>query len=124
MDKDCAVCERLMKEKHKNDKFWKVACIVCLLIAIVFIVLYFSDASIGKETTITIQGTEIGNNNGDNTSINIGSDGATTVTGTMQTEDKSSVLIFAGILVAAIVVCGGIIYACNVIRENNNNNKR
>lgn len=124
MDKDCEVCLRLIKEKHKNDTFWKVSCIVCLIVAIVFIVLYFSNAVVVDETTITIQGTEIGNNNGDNTSINIGSDGANTVTGTMQTENKSSVLIFAGIIIAAIIIVGGVVCACNHLSKTNNNNKK
>ena len=124
MDKDCEVCLRLMKEKHKNDTFWKVACIVCLIVAIVFIVLYFSNAVVVDETTITIDTSEIGNNNGDNTSINIGSDGANTVTGTMQTENKSSVLIFAGIIIAAIIIVGGVVCACNHLSKTNNNNKK
>ncbi len=122
MNKDCAVCEKLMREKHKNDAFWRVACIVCLLTAIIFMVLYFSNATLVKETTVEIQGTEIGNNNGDNTSINIGSDGSNTVTGTMTTTENGEILIFAGIVVAAIIIGGGIIYACNVLRKNNNNN--
>ena len=124
MDKDCEVCLRLIKEKHKNDTFWKVACIVCLIVAIVFMVLYFSDAVAIDETTITIDTSEIGNNNGDNTSINIGSDGVNTINGTMQTENKSSVLIFAGIIIAAIIIVGGVFCACNHLSKTNNNNKK
>lgn len=121
MDKDCAVCEMLMKEKHKNDKFWKVACIVCLLTAIIFMVLYFSNATLVKETVIEVTDNEIGNNNGDNTSINIGSDGASTVIGSATTTDNGQILIFAGILIGAIIVGGGIVYACNVLRKSNDN---
>ena len=85
-------------------------------------VLYFSNVTLVKETVIEVTNNEIGNNNGDNTSINIGSDGANTVTGTMTTTENGEILIFAGIVVAAIIIGGGIIYACNVLRKSNDNN--
>lgn len=115
-DKDCKVCERLMKEKHKTDVWWKVCAIIFLAFAVVLAILYFGSGSITTETNIEIENSHIGNEiqgsgsvQGDN-SILIGSDGST-ISGTIAQQDYTPIICISIVVAAAIITVGGIIIA-------------
>ena len=115
MERDCEVCTRLMKEKHKSDLAWKVVAIIALIVAVVFICLYFGSGAMVTETIIEIDADKIGSNNemGDNGSIIVGTDNGT-INGTMETTDSLPLMVFCGIVVGAIIIAGG-----NIIASHN-----
>ena len=110
---DCAVCKRLIKEKHKWNFLWKIGCLICAVLAIIFGILYFGSGAVTTETTITID--NVGNNNeiADNSgTIIIGNEGEL-VTGTVENTDYTPIVCISVIAAAVIVVVGGIIIAHN-----------
>ena len=109
MDKDCEVCQKLGKAKHKRDFLWKVLAIMFAVIAVVFIILYFGSGAMVSESTVTLENTQI-KNNGDGSNIVIGTDNET-VSGDIKTTDYSPWLIFGGIIIGSVIITGGIIIA-------------
>ena len=107
MNKDCEVCQKVIRNKHKHDITWKIACLFFALLSIIFMVLYFGSGSMVKKTTIQIDNTQI-ENGGDNGSISIGSDNGS-VTGTVETKDDGSLMIFLGIIAGSIIIAGGVV---------------
>lgn len=108
MNKDCEVCQKLIKEKHRHDFAWKVAAIIFLIIAIIFAVLYFGSGAVITETTI-----QIGNDSqidGSVSDLIIGSE-SSTISGTVETADNTGLFIFAGIVIGALIIAGGVIIA-------------
>ena len=109
MDKDCEVCEKLVRAKHKKEFVWKVLTVMFGIIAVVFMILYFGSGAVITESTIEINGTDI-TNNGDDNSIIIGSDNEA-ITGDVKTKDYSPWLIFGGIVIGSVIITGGILIA-------------
>lgn len=112
MNKDCEVCTKLIKEKHKADLVWKIVAIIALIVAVVFICLYFGSGAMITETTIEIDADNIGSDNtlGDDGGIIIGSDGST-INGTVETKDSLPLMVFCGIVVGSLIIAGGVIVA-------------
>lgn len=121
--KDCEVCERLIKEKHRNDFVWKIACIIFLALAVIFAILYFSDGAFTTETTI-----EIGSNNdmgnfvsGDGEisgDSNVVVGGGEAYSGTIETHDYTPIICISVIAAAAIIVSGVTIIAVHYKKDN------
>lgn len=112
MNKDCEVCTKLIKEKHKADLAWKIVAIIALIVAVVFICLYFGSGAMITETTIEIDADGFGSDNefGDNGSIIVGTDN-NTINGTVETKDSLPLMIFCGIVVGSLIIAGGVIIA-------------
>ena len=110
--KDCEVCMKAQREKHKYDKVWKVVCIIAVIVAIVFICLYCCSGDLIKQTTVNTE-TEIVNenygNNGVNNNENIN---------VINTEKNSNLGIY--IIVSVVIVVGGALIGCHIISQNRN----
>ncbi len=68
---DCEVCKQLIREKHRFDIVWKVACLLFALLAVVFAILFFASRKTADETTVNMDGAQI-EASGDNNNISIG----------------------------------------------------
>lgn len=115
---ECEVCQRLMKEKHRNDYVWKVLCVCFLAIAVILAILYFTSGAIKTETNITIDSTDIGNNiqgdgsiDGDNNIVIGGEEGI--INGTVEQMNYTPIICITVIMAAVILVVGGIAIANN-----------
>ena len=109
---DCEVCTKLIKEKHRFDYLWKIACVILAALVIVLSVLYFGGGAIMTETTIQID--NVGNNNeitdNDRTVI-IG--GGEAISGKIEEPDYTPIIVISVIVGVAILVFGGAIIAHN-----------
>lgn len=122
MEKDCKVCQKLIKEKHKYDFLWKVACVIFFILAVVFAVLYFGSGAMVTETTIEITDNQI-QDGSDMGGVMIGNEDST-ISGNIETKDNTGLMIFLGIICGSgIIVVGGCIIAYYNKEKNNNNNK-
>lgn len=70
---DCEVCKRLIREKHRYEWVWKVACLLFAILAVVFAILFFANRQTAKDTTVNMDGAQI-ETSGDGNSIIIGGD--------------------------------------------------
>lgn len=57
--KDCAVCRKMMKDKHKFDKFYKIGFWVLLVLCVVFATLFCCKGDLFSKTENI---TEVNNN--------------------------------------------------------------
>lgn len=113
---DCEVCTRLIKEKHKFDYLWKIACVILAALVIVLSILYFGSGALTKETTYTINGNQI-TNEGDNGSVIIGNEGELEI-GSSESVDYTPIVCISVVVSAAILVVGGVIIAHYVKRND------
>ena len=73
---ECAVCKKMMKSKHKLDKFYKISFWILLVLLAVVTTLYCCKGDLFRKTENN-HNTEINNNsnvdisNGNNNNINI-----------------------------------------------------
>lgn len=108
---DCKVCKQLIKEKHRRDIWWKVFCIIFAALALILGILYFSGATITKETNIDINSSfnESESNGG---SIIIGGENiGNTVQGTITEEDYTPIICITVVAGVAVLVVGGVLIA-------------
>lgn len=56
---DCEVCKRLIREKHRYNRVWKIACIFFAILTVVFAILFFANRKIADETTVNMDGAQI-----------------------------------------------------------------
>lgn len=70
---DCEVCKRLIREKHRYDWVWKIACILFATLAVVFAILFFANHKNSDETTVNMDDAQI-EASGDDNVIVIGGD--------------------------------------------------
>lgn len=115
---DCEVCKQLIKEKHKFDFIWKIACIIFAVIAAIFICLYFGSGAMTTETQITIDNVGIDNDIIDNDGTVIVGNGGEAITGTIEKTDYAPLICIAVVAGAVIIVFGGIIIANNHKKNN------
>lgn len=123
-DKDCKVCEKLMKEKHRHDVVWKISCLIFLALAVVLAILYFGSGAVVTETHIELgDDSYIGNYvegdgsiDGDN-NIVVGSDNIH-IDGTIERTDYTPIICITVIVAAALLAVGGTIIA-NHNQKNN-----
>lgn len=113
---DCEVCTRLIKEKHKFDYLWKIACVILAALVIVLSILYFGRGSVVKDTDIQIDNTTM-ETQGDNGTIIIGGE-EQTFSGTVTETDYTPILCITIIASAVIIVVGGIIIAHHFKRND------
>lgn len=115
MNNDCKVCQKLIKEKHRNMIWWKVACIIFCALAIIFAILYFGSGAVITETEVNIRGSEV-SNDGDNGIIIIG-DNQSTINGTIERVDYTPIICISVVAGVAILVIGGVLIANYVKKE-------
>lgn len=115
---DCKVCEQLIKEKHRHDFLWKIACIIFAVLALVLACLYFGNGAFTTTTEITIENT--GNNNQitDNSGTVVIGNGGEVITGEIERTDYAPIICISIIAGAVILVFGGIIIAHNYKKNN------
>lgn len=108
--KDCKVCEKLMKEKHRHDVWWKVCAIIFLAFAVVLAILYFGSGAVVTETHFEIENS--GNDNtieGDGNIIVGGTDNI--IDGKFEKTDYTPIVCITIVASTAVLVAGGIVIA-------------
>ena len=113
-NKECEVCTKMVKEKYKNYKTWKVLAIVFMCLTVLFAILYFASGDLMTSTVIEYENEVVIENGGNN---NTNSDNGNIVI-EKQYDSTGSVMIIVGILIV-----GGIIGGCYIISQKNNKNK-
>lgn len=69
--KDCEICKKLIAEKYKHARLWKVLTVLFFMLAVVFGVLYFSTGDVFRHTVNDVEiVNEGGGNNNNNVAIN------------------------------------------------------
>ena len=119
MEKDCKVCQQLIKEKNRNMIWWKVFCLIFATLSLVLGILYFSSGAVVKEKHIEIYENEF-TNNGDNGNIIIGSDNNNvggTIEGVVKETDFTPIICITVIVGIATIVVGGVLIA-NYVKRN------
>ena len=112
--KDCEVCEKLMKEKHRCDFVWKIACIIFLALAVIFAILYFSNGGLRTETQYEFHNSASDNQIEGDGNIVIGGDN---IEGTSTTTDYTPI-ICVSIVAAAALVSGVIVIAVHAKKND------
>ena len=118
MEKDCKVCQQLIKEKHRNMIWWKVFCLTFATLSLVLGILYFSSGTVVKEKHIEIYENEF--TNGDNGNIIIGSDNNNvggTIEGVVKETDYTPIICITVVVGIATIVIGGVLIA-NYVKRN------
>lgn len=104
---DCEVCKQLIREKHRTDIVWKIACLLFALLAVVFAVMYFSGGGTTETTSVNMDGVQI-ETGGDNNDVSIGST-SYEITGTAETKDNTIVICMTIVASVAALLIGGIL---------------
>lgn len=108
-EKDCKVCKKLVKEKYKNYKTWKVLAIVFIFLSVVLAVLYFASGDMFVKETVE-NNIEIENGNGVNENSIITGSGST-ISGTVETQSNIGIFILIGV----VILTGGIVGGCYIV---------
>ena len=119
MEKDCKVCQQLIKEKNRNMIWWKVFCLIFATLSLVLGILYFSSGSLTKETNIEIN-SSFNDSNSSNGNIIIGGDNNTTDSdfyGIITEKDYTPIICIAVVACVSLLVCGGVLIA-NYTKRN------
>ncbi len=108
-EKDCAVCNKLVKEKHRNIIWWKIACVFFAALSIILAIFYFGSGKIVKETKIEVEHTEIVND-GDSGTIIIGdTEISDSYNGSMKEIDYTPIVCITGIICVAVLIVSGLL---------------
>lgn len=111
-NKECEVCSKMVKEKYKHYKTWKVLAIVFIFLSVLFAILFFANGNLfvskTNENEITIR-----NGSGVNSNNVITGDGST-MSGTVKNETNIGVFIIIG----AIILAGGVGFGCYNLSKN------
>lgn len=110
--KECEVCTKMVKEKYKHYKTWKVLAIVFILVSITFAILYFATGKMFVEETVE-NDIRIENDGGDNQN-NVITGNSSTISGTVKTESNIGLVVFG----CVIVLTGGIVGGCYIVSKN------
>ena len=107
----CEVCTQLIKEKHRWNFLWKIACFIFAALAVVFAILYFGSGAVTTTTEIKVD--NVGNDNeiADNSGTVIIGNGGEAITGTLEQTDYTPIICITILSAAVILVVGGIIIA-------------
>lgn len=68
--RECAICKKMMKEKHKYDKFYRIGFWVVLMLLAIITTLYLATGEVFKKTEIVDSNNRVVNiqdNSGNNT---------------------------------------------------------
>ena len=113
---DCEVCKKLIKEKHRNQIWWKVLCIIFGAATLILGILYFGSGAVITETEISVKNTEM-TNDGDNGIIIVGSND-NKINGTIEQKDYTPIICITVIASAAILVAGGVLIANHTKKDD------
>lgn len=110
-NKECEVCTKMVKEKYKHYKTWKVLAIVFMCLTVLFAILYFASGNMMVEETV--ENNIIVENAGSENDNNIITGNGSTISGTVTTESNIGMIIF----VCVIILTGGIVCGCYIISK-------
>ena len=113
---DCEVCKKLIKEKHRNMIWWKVACIFFCALSIVLGILYFGSGAVVTETEISLNDSNI-KNNGDNGIVIVGGND-NQINGTIEKVDYTPIICVSAIACVAILIVGGVLIANHIKKDD------
>lgn len=116
-NKECEVCTKMVKEKYKHYKTWKVLAIVFICLTVLFAVLFFANGNLMVEETIE-NNIVIENADGDNEN-NVITGNNSTMSGTVITESESNIGVV--IFVCVLVLTGGILGGCYIVSQKKSN---
>lgn len=114
-NKECEVCTKMVKEKYKHYKTWKVLAIVFMCLTVLFAILYFASGDLMTSTIVKYDNEVIIENEGDN---NTNNDNGNIVI-EKQNDSTGGVVV-----VCSILVVGGIIGGCYIVSQKNNKSKK
>ena len=116
MDKEeCKVCTKMVKEKYKHYKTWKILAIVFICIAVLFAILYFASGDLFTSTVVEYNNeVDIENNGGSNTNTENGN-----IVIEKQNDNTGGI-----VLLSTIILAGGIICGCYIISQISRNSKQ
>lgn len=110
-NKDCEVCKKLMKEKHRNVVWWKVLCLIFAASTIILAILYFGSGAVITEEKVEINRSKI-ENEGDNGVIVInGNNVSDSYTGKVEKTDYTPIICITVIASVALIIAGGVLIA-------------
>ena len=109
--KECEVCTKMVKEKYKHYKTWKILAIVFMCVSVLFAILYFASGNMLVQETVE-NNIRIENADGSNENNIVTADGST-ISGTITTESNIGVIIF----VCVLILVGGILGGCYIISQ-------
>ena len=113
--KECEVCSKMVKEKYKHYKTWKTLAIVFICLAVLFAVLYFSSGELFTQRIVQYDNeVEIENGGNNNTNTN---------NGNIVVESKNG-NTGGVILLAILILTGGIVCGCYIVSQRNRNDKK
>lgn len=110
--KECEVCSKMVKEKYKHYKTWKVLAIVFICVSVLFAVLYFASGKMFVHERIE-NNIEIDNGNGVNQN-NVVTGNESTISGTVHKESNIGVIV----LTCVMILTGGIVCGCYIVSKN------
>lgn len=106
--KECEVCTKMVKEKYKHYKTWKILAIVFMCVSVVFAILYFASGDLLSSTTIEYNNDVSIENGGDN---NTNTDNGNVII------EKQNDSTGGVILLSVIILVGGILGGCYIISQ-------
>ena len=110
---ECKICTKMIKEKYKKYKTWKILAIIFMCLSVLFAILYFSDGYLITSRTIRYDNdVEIDNCGGNNCNENNGNI-------IIEKENNNTNIV---IIVSSIILTGGIIIGCHIISSRDNHN--
>ena len=71
---ECAVCKKMMKNKHKFDKVYRIGFWILLIFSIIISILYFTEGALFRHTknNVTVENnTDVDITDGNSNSVNI-----------------------------------------------------
>lgn len=71
---ECAVCRKMMKNKHKFDKVYRIGFWILLIFSIIISILYFAEGDLFRHTknNVTVENnTDVDITDGDSNAVNI-----------------------------------------------------
>ena len=114
-EKECKVCAKMMKEKYKHYKTWKILAIVFICISVALAILYFASGDLMTTRIVEYDNEVVIENGGDN---NTNTDNGNIVV------EKQNDNTGAVILLSVIILVGGIIGGCYIISSRNHRDKQ
>lgn len=114
-EKECQVCKKMIKEKYKHCKTWKVLAIVFICLTVLFAILYFASGDLMSSTTVEYNNDVCIENDGDN---NTNTDNGNIVI------EKKNDSTGGVILLCAILLTGGIIGGCYIVSRVSHSDKQ
>jgi len=115
---DCQVCKKLIKEKHRREIWWKIACIIFAALTIVLSILYFTSGKVVTEKEVTVNHNIIEANGGNGSVVIGGEQYNDSYNGTVTEVNYIPIICITIVLSCAILVIGGILIAHHFVRKD------